>query len=84
MAMIKVFTDFNARTPDNICWNLNYQGNDLSEQASDLRLKRGDKVILYQDENDFEVMGTLDFRYISLLARETWIAVPDWSTLVRK
>jgi len=82
--MLKVFTDFNARTADDICWNLNYRGKDLSEQASDLRLARGDKIILYQDEDDFEVIGMLDFRYVPILARETWIAIPDWSTLVRK
>jgi hypothetical protein len=82
--MLKVFTDFNARTADDICWNLNYLGKGLSEQASNLCLKRGDKIILYQDENDFEVIGILDFRYVPILARETWIAVPDWPTLIRK
>jgi hypothetical protein len=44
----------------------------------------GDKVQLFQDENDFEVTAVLDYRYVDILQRKAWVAVPDWSTLVRK
>lgn len=82
--MLRVFTDFNAMTQDGICWNLHYRGEDLETQASELRLAIGDVVILYQDDDDFELSAMLDFKYVSMIARETWIAVPDWSTMVRK
>jgi hypothetical protein len=47
-------------------------------------LAKGDKVKLFQDENDFEVIAVLDYKYVDLLQREVWVAVPDWSTIARK
>jgi hypothetical protein len=82
--MLKVFTDFNAGTPDGVCWNLVYCGVPLESQMRDLHLTSGDKIILYQDEGDFEVTASLDFRYVDILGRSAWVAVPDWSTIVRK
>ena len=82
--MLRVYADFSDRDRDGACWLLNYQSVDLADQVAALEIKRGDKVTLYQDEDDFEVVATLDFRYVDVLARETWVAVPDWSTLVRK
>jgi hypothetical protein len=82
--MLRVFTDFNAMTTDDLCWNLVYGGMDLEKQAETLRLVKGDKITLYQDEDDFNVTATLDFRYVDILARETWVAIPDWSSLERK
>jgi len=82
--MLKVFTDFNASTPDGVCWNLSHRGVPLESQATDLHLVEGDKIALYQDEDDFEVIATLHFRYVDILARQTWVAIPDWSTIVRK
>lgn len=82
--MLRVFTDFNARTQDDVCWNLTYQGADLCEQVATLGLSRGDRVTLYQDEDDFEVAATLDYRYVDILGRTTWIAIPDWATIIRK
>ena len=82
--MIRVFTDFNAITPDDVCWNLVFRGVDLDRQIDDLGLKKGDRILLYQDEDDFDVEATLDHRYVDMLAREAWVAIPDWSTLVRK
>jgi hypothetical protein len=84
MTMLKVFTDFNARTADGACWNLAYRGTDLGGRADELHLERGDKVILFQDEGDFEVTATLDVRYVDVLGREALVAVPDWLTLERK
>lgn len=82
--MIKVFTDFNARTGDGICWNLKYDNTDLEKRIDDLKLTAGDKVQLFQDENDFEVTAVLDYRYVDILQRKAWVAIPDWSTVVRK
>ena len=78
--MLRIFTDFNARTKDGVCLILVYGGEDLAEQAERLGIKKGDKVILYQDEDDFEVTASLDFQYVEMLGRETWVAYPDWST----
>jgi hypothetical protein len=82
--MLRVLTDFNAATPDDLCWLLKYQGVDLEVQADTLKIARGDKIILYPDEDDFDVSATLDFQFVDVLGRQTWVAVPDWSTLVRK
>ncbi len=82
--MLKVFADFDARTKDDACFFLHYRGVVLEKQIEDLRLSKGDKVMLYQDEDDFEVSATLDVSYVDVLKRETRVAVPDWSTLVRK
>lgn len=84
MTMLKVFTDFNARTSDDVCWNLKYDETDLEEKIADLKLNVGDRVQLFQDENDFEVTAALDYRYVDILKRKAWVAIPDWSTLVRK
>lgn len=82
--MLRVFTDFNARTAEGLCWNLLYRGVALEKQADRLRLATGDKVILCQDDDDFDVTATLDFRHVDALGRDTWVADPDWTTIVRK
>ena len=81
--MLKIFTDFNARTQDDVCWLLRYEGADLANQAAALALQEGDKVILYQDEDDFEVSATSSYRYVDALGDETWIAIPDWTKINR-
>ncbi len=43
-------------------------------------LRRGDRVILFQHEDDFAVEAVVDFRFVDELKRESWIATPDWST----
>lgn len=82
--MYRVYADFNARTPDGLCWILMYNNLVLEKQITNLHLSKGDKILLFQDENDFEVEATLDFRYVDVLSRESWVAIPDWSTLIRK
>jgi hypothetical protein len=77
MTMLKVFTDFNARTSDGVCWNLKYDEMDLEERIADLKLNVGDRVQLFQDENDFEVTAVLDYRYVDILKRKAWVAIPD-------
>jgi len=81
MTMLKVFTDFIARSADGVCWNLKYEGVDLEKRIDDLKIIVGDKVRLFQDENDFEVIAVLDCRFVDVLKRRAWIAIPDWSTL---
>jgi hypothetical protein len=82
--MLKIFTDFNARTPDGLCWILVHDNVDQNTQVHELSLVVGDRILLYQDEDDFEVAATLDFKYIDIIGREGWVAIPDWATLIRK
>ncbi len=81
--MIRLFSDFNDRTEDGACWNLFYNGTPLEETLEDLNLREGDKVILCQDQDDFEVMAVLYFRYVDVLNKNAWVAIPDWSTISR-
>ena len=78
--MLRVYSDFNARTAEGACWFLLYNHVSLEEQIQKLGLVKGSKVILFQDEDDFEVTATLDYRHEDILGRETWLAIPDWST----
>jgi hypothetical protein len=82
--MIKLYADFNDRTSDGGYWILQYEGTDIEAKAADLGLSLGDRVLLYQDEDDFEVTATLEFRFVDAIGRETWVAFPDWSTIDRK
>ena len=82
--MIKVYADFNDRTPEGGCWILQHEGTDIEAKAPSLGLSPGDHVVLYQDEDDFEVTATLDFKFVSPIGRVTWVAFPDWSTIDRK
>jgi hypothetical protein len=82
--MLKLLTDFNASTHDDVCWILKYDGKDLEQRINDLKSAVGDKVLLFPDEDDFEVTAVLDYRYVDILGRKAWVAVPDWSTLIRK
>ena len=58
-----------------------HEGVHLDEAAERLQLKAGDRILLYQDDDDFEVEATLDHRHFSCLLGAAWIAVPDWTTL---
>jgi hypothetical protein len=81
--MLRVFTDFQAVGPDGYVWILRYNDADLDKHVDDLKLAKGDRVLLDAHE-DFEVSGTLDFKYVEYLGREAWVAYPDWSTRVTK
>lgn len=74
--MLKIYADFNSRSADGACWILVYQGIPADESI----LEVGDTIILFQDEDDFEVEAVVDFRFVSELGRESWVATPDWST----
>ena len=81
--MLRVWTDFNARTANELCWILVYRNADLGNQIDELGLVRGDKILLFQDD-DFQVEAALDFLYVDMQAREMWVAIPDCSTFIRK
>ncbi len=81
--MLRVYADFNSRTSDGACFILLYNGRDLEAQVATLNFSRGDKVILYQDDADFEIEAILDVRHVDALNRDCWVAIPDYSTLVR-
>jgi len=74
--MLRFFTDFNNRTKYGDCWNLIYEDSAVDE----ILVKRGDRVILFQDGDDFEVEATIDHRFVDELGRDSWVATPDWST----
>jgi hypothetical protein len=72
--MIRLFTDFQAVGPDGCLWILRHKDDELlSKEINDLKMTKGDKVILDAHE-DFEVIGTLDFRHVEFLGREAWVA----------
>jgi len=81
--MIRVFTDFQAIESDGSCFILTYEDGELAERVQELGLAIGDRVVLDAHE-DFEVTGTLDFKFVQALGKETWVAHPDWSTRTEK
>ncbi len=82
--MIKLYADFNDRTPDGGCWILQHEGTDIEAKVPELGLSIGDSILLYQDEDDFEVIATLDFKFVDVIGREAWVAFPDWNTVNRE
>lgn len=82
--MLKICTDFNAVGANNGYWILRYEDCDLEDCAEELKLKVGQKVILYAAGENFEVVATLDFGYDPIVGRDVWTAVADMSTLVDK
>jgi hypothetical protein len=83
--MLRLITDFNAELPNGRVWTLSIEHEvdghlvDFNVLARSLNVAIGDRVILDPGE-DFEVIATLEFRYIDELKRESWLALPDWST----
>lgn len=77
--MIRVFTDFQAIDADGYLFILRLGDEELEQKADELGIKIGDEVILDAHE-DFEIAGTLDFRFVNLLNRKSWVANPNWST----
>lgn len=65
LKMLRVETSFQD-SPDRIhFFALYYEGRPLEEQLAALGLRNGDKVILWEEECDYEVEATLlfDFRH---------------------
>jgi hypothetical protein len=84
MSMIKIYTDFNDKTAEGGYWILQHAGTDLAEQVDELGLSAGDRVLLFQDPDDFEVEAVLDFKFVDAIGRETWLAIPNWATIKRR
>ncbi|WP_269516044.1 hypothetical protein [Brevundimonas subvibrioides] len=61
--MIRLFNDYNALSVTHRAWLLMFRGRELDDAlVTELRLKRGDRVLLFQDEGeDDEWEGVLDF-----------------------
>jgi len=72
--MFKIYAEFNDRTADDGYWILLHDGADLAGQVSQFDLSIGDQVLLYQDENDFEVTATLDFKFVDTIGRSSCVA----------
>ena len=77
--MLKLYTDFQAVDDDGACFILKHDRLDGEHCAEEVLLAKGDQVILDAHEG-FEVLGTLDFKFVPVLGRQTWVAYPDWST----
>ncbi len=79
----RIYTDFNTAERGRY-WILRYKDIPLDDAsiaaANKVGLTVGQRVILYQDEDDFDVFADLDFGFLSDLKRETWFALPDWGT----
>lgn len=82
--MIRIYADFNDKTEDGGYWILEANGVALEDMAERVGLSSGDHILLYQDDDDFEVEATLLFKFVAPMGHEGWVAYPDWNTLTRK
>jgi len=82
--MLRIYADFNARDIDGAVTILNYRDQDVGELIGSGQLRAEDRIILYQDNDDFEVEARLEHRFVTYLGQWGWVALPDWTTLVRK
>ena len=82
--MIRVYADFNDQTSDGGYWILQFNGAPIEEKIMEIGLSSGDHVLLYQDDDDFEVEATLYYKFVDPISREGWVPNPNWSTLTRK
>jgi hypothetical protein len=82
--MIRIYADFNDKTADGGYWILQFDDMPIEEKITEMGLSSGDHVLLYQDNDDFEVEATLHYNFVDVIGHEGWVAYPDWSTLTRK
>jgi hypothetical protein len=61
--MLRVETSFQDTPGDDFYFVLHYRGRPLREQLDELGLKNGDKVILWEEDCDLELVATLLFDY---------------------
>ena len=73
--MLRLLTDFNARTTDGKCWILL----DGDEPVEDIVLKEVNRTILYEYGEDFEVEAVISFEFVKDFGRNMWVAIPDWT-----
>jgi hypothetical protein len=67
-------------TGDGLCWNMWSNNEDAQKIAKNIGLYSGQRVLLFQDEGDFEVEAVLSFQHIKEVGYDCWVAKPDWST----
>lgn len=82
--MFRVFTDFNELSVTERAWLLLHEGQPLAVVLADLGLQAGDRILLFQDERDFDVEGVLAFGPANAPASDihpVWYAQIDWTTL---
>lgn len=72
--MITLFTDFNAMFPEDVCWLLSYGGKRLEESDIKHELRKGMRVLLDPEEN-FTVIGVLDYVFVDHLGRKSWVLI---------
>jgi len=82
--MIRIYADFNDQTTDGGYWILQSNNAPIEEKIAEIGLSSGDHVLLYQDDDDFEVEATLYYKFVDAIGRGGWVAYPKWSTLTRK
>ena len=80
---LRVYCDFNSHDDAGAYWILYYNDRLLTEQITELGLAEGSEVVLYQDDDDFEVPATLKIgRTWGGEGEQSWLAFPDWSRKV--
>lgn len=82
--MIRIYADFSDQTVDGGYWILQSDGAAIEEKITEIGLSNGDHVLLYQDDDDFEVEAILKYKFVDAIGRDGWVAYPNWSTLTRK
>jgi hypothetical protein len=81
--LVRLYCDFNDGDEESGYWILYHDGRPLEEGADKLGLGEGSPVLLYQDEDDFEVPATIRRgRAFFGTGDESWLAFPDWSKRV--
>ena len=82
-SVLRIYCDFNSYDETGAHWILYYNHRPLTEQIDKLGLAEDSEVVLYQDDEDFEVPATLKFgRTWGGEGVESWLAFPDWSRKV--
>lgn len=78
--MLRLWTDFNAISTKNQCFILKHPDGHDPDPGS---FRDGVRVVLFQDEGDFEVEATMHFGFVSAPLHGTARhAVPDRDTRV--
>ena len=75
----RLYCDFNEGSDSDGYWLLMKDDERLDANLEVHGLREGDRVLLYQGEDDFEVEAVLN-RGRTPYGDERWVAAPDWST----
>jgi hypothetical protein len=80
---VKVYVDFNSGTADKKYVIVLLNGHPIERSDTATRQFHGKSVVAYQDEDDFEVQGTMYFGEAEGMLGNVWYFVPNWETLKR-